>query len=377
MRKLNFLISTCLCVAASLFGSGLAAAEELDLGPTMSISPGSFAFGPINVGGELGESGEFTLSNPGPGAVQLDDAILEGPGALSFKILPNGSSCYFLEPAGLIKAGTSCTVVTIFDPESEGPKEANLKITSDSVTSPYVMPLTGTGMARLLPGATLTPQDGDFGYLLPGRESEPIGFKLTSTGTGDLGIESVDLTGPDRDQFTLVRNGCTQIAMASGDSCSIEVAFAPASTGAKSASLIVQTDAAGANTTVELTGAGVTDPGPYTSSRIEIGRLPRLRGVSSQAVRVRCVTVGMDVCSGRITLRARARDLGLKGHRQIRIGTRACSIDAGPGTVRVTLGPLARRVVRREGRLKVQVVATSRQEDGRLRTVKRRRSLRR
>jgi hypothetical protein len=373
MRKLTVLISLCLCSFGFAFGAGPAMADE----PNLSISPGSFAFGPINVGGELGEPGEFTLSNPGPEPVQLDDAILEGPDAPSFKILPNGSSCYFLEPAGLIEAGDSCTVVTIFDPESEGAKGASLKITSDSVTSPDLMPLTGTGMPRLLPGATLTPQAGGFGNLLLGRDSEPIGFQLKSSGTGDLGIESVELAGPDRDQFRLVRNGCAQIAMASGDSCSIEVTFAPTATGLKSAELAVQTDAEGADTTVELTGTGITDPGPDPSSRVEVGRLPRLRGAKSQAIRISCVVVGMDGCHGRVTLRARGRDLGLTGRRQVRIGTRAYSLGPGQGAVRVKLGHLARRAVRRKGRLKVQIIVTTRQADGRFLTVKRSRSIRR
>ncbi|MBN8868989.1 MAG: choice-of-anchor D domain-containing protein [Solirubrobacterales bacterium] len=377
MRKLTFLISLCLCAAASASGAGLAMADEPDPGPTLSISPGHFAFGPINVGAELGEPGEFTLSNPGPEPVQLDDAILEGPDPFSFKILPNGSSCYFLEPAGLIPAGTSCTVVTIFDPESEGPKQASLKITSDSVTSPDVMPLTGTGLARLLPGAALAPQAGDFGSQLLDQASAPVSFALKSTGTGDLGIESVGLDGSDRDQFNLVRNGCTQVAMASGDSCSIEVVFAPTSAGPKSASLTVQTDAEGADTAVELTGMGISEPDPEPSSRVEIGRLPRLRGAKSQMVRINCIVVEMDGCRGRVTLRARGRDLGLKHRRQVRIGTRAYSLDPGRGIVRVKLGSRARRAVRRVGRLGVQVLASSRQADGRLRTVKRGRSVRR
>jgi hypothetical protein len=373
MTKLPVLISLCLCTFALAFGAGSASADE----PVLSISPGSFAFGPINVGAELGEPGEFTLSNPGPEPVQLDDAILEGPDLTSFKILPNGSSCYFLEPAGLIEAGTSCTVVTIFDPESEGAKQASLKITSDSATSPDVMPLTGTGMPRLLPGAILTPQAGAFGDLLPGQDSEPISFELKSSGTGDLGIESVELTGPDRDQFTLVSNGCTQIAMASGDSCSIEVAFAPSSTGPKSASLTVHTDAVGADTTVELAGTGITDPGPEPSSRVEVGRLPRLGGARSQAIRINCIVIEMDGCHGRATLRARRRDLGLKGRGQVRIGTRSFSLEPGRGTIRVKLGARARRVVRRKGRLGVQLFLAARQADGRSLTVKRSRSIRR
>lgn len=378
MRKLTFLISFCVCVIGSAGGAGLAVADEPDPGPTLSISPGQFAFGPINVGAELGEPGEFTLSNPGPGAVQLDDVILEGPDPYSFKVLPNGSSCYFLEPAGSIPAGSSCTVVAIFDPESEGAKQASLKITSDSVTSPDLVPLTGTGLPRLMPGATLTPQVGGFGGQLVGTTA-PISFELRSSGTGDLGIHSVKLTGTDRDQFSLVRNGCTQVAMAAGDQCAIEVAFSPTSVGPKSARLTVETDAEAADTTVDLSGTG-TEPAPPAAgtSRIKVGRrLPRLRRSTGLIVPVTCMVQRMDYCHGRITVKARGKVLGLRHNRLVRIGSRSYDAASGDSSVRVQLSRLARRALRRRGSLPVRVIATTDQGDGQVVSVSAGRRMRR
>ena len=349
-----------------------------DSAPVLAVSPAAFGFGPINVGGELGEPGEFSLNNPGTEPVQLDDAVLSGSGAGSFKILPNGSTCYFLEPAGLIAPGETCTVVVIFDPESEGTKRASLGITSDSVTSPEELPLSGTGFPELLPGATLTPQALSFGNQQPGTSSAARTVTLTSSGTGDLDIGPVTLAGDNPDQFTISSNNCSSRVMASGDSCQIQVVFNPVGTGARSASFTVFTDATGADTTVDLTGNGASPPVVNRNSRVLTGgSIPRLMRSKTQAVPLRCFTTNMDWCRGRITLRARGRALGLRHNRLVSIGSRSYSLKRGNRTVRVRLGNRARRQIQRRSRLQVRVITTSRQGNGSFRTANASRRLRR
>lgn len=375
MRILKSFVPLLLIATGLFFSPAGSAADEPD--PVISITPQQFAFGPINVGGELGEPAEFTISNPGTVGVQLHDALIDGTDAGSFKLLPNGSTCYFMEPAGYLLPGASCTMVAIFDPESEGAKQAGLWVLSDSVTSPDVMPLTGTGFPRLLPGATIDPQELDFGGLQAGTSSEALTITLTSSGDGDLTIGQSITLGTGADQFQISSNSCSNRSVASGDTCQLKVVFAPIGSGERSATLTLPTDAAGADTTVELSGRAVP-PTAERSSRVQVGAiLPRLRRATAQLVPVRCATVDLNSCHGRVSLSARGRDLGLRHNRLVNIGSQAYDLQPGQRTVRVALTSRAAKTVRRRGLLPVRVLATSRQGDGSFRSVNVSRSIRR
>ncbi|MBN8866428.1 MAG: choice-of-anchor D domain-containing protein [Solirubrobacterales bacterium] len=362
MRSLKSVLVLCLVAAASVLVAGPAAAREP--APTIEISPGSFAFGPINVGGELGEPGEFTVTNTGTAPAHLIEAGVSGLDSFSFPFLANASTCFFLEVPGELAPGDSCTLVAIFDPVKEGLNEAELDLVSDATSSPDVMPLTGTGLPALLPGAGMAPQSGEFGEQLLGSGSKPKAFTLTSTGTGDLNVGQATLSGPDADQFSITANGCSGRVIASGDGCAVEVTFIPTGEGAKSAALTVETNADGADTTVALTGTGTDLPPNAGTSRIRLGRtLPRLGRVAAVALPLTCSVDGMDACQGRIAIRARGRALGLRHNRQVVVGSRAYRAEPGRTTIRVRLGARARRAVRR-GSLRLRVLATTRQGNG-------------
>lgn len=143
-----------------------------------------------------------------------------------------------------------------------------------------------------------------------------------------------------------------------------------------------------------IDGAGNIDPNPASvgfrvgpapvvsvrrSSRVLLrGRtIPRLRRARKQAVPVRCYTTNMDWCRGRVTLRVRGRALGLRHNRRVNIGSRKYTLKRGQRTVRVRIGNRARRIVRNRGRLKVRVITTSRQGNGKFRTANAGRPLRR
>lgn len=356
---------------AMTFGTG-------DPAPVLTVTPGAFAFGPINVGGELGEPANFVLSNEGTVPVEMEDVDITGANPNSFKILPNGSSCYDpLAFDGTFEPGESCNVVVIFDPAGVGPKSADLRIDTNSVTSPDLLPVTGTGLWELLPGATVDPGSIDFGDRLVGsKESRTI--TLTSSGTGDLRVDGLFTSG-DASEFTVTGNDCLNRSIATGDSCQIQVEFTPTSAGTKGAAFELRTDApAGDDTTVEVTGRGTSPAPTVRTSRVQIGpKLPRLRRSKQQAIPIRCFTTNMDFCRGRVTLRARGRALGLRHNRLVGIGSRSFALRPGQRTVRVKLSGRARRAVRTRGRLQVRVIATSRQGSGKYRTVNTGRRLRR
>ncbi len=362
-------------VVALAFGN-LAPADSTEP-PVLTVAPGSYAFGPINIGGELGEPGDFILSNEGATPVELLDARTTGPNSRSFIILPYGSSCYDPETDGILEQGESCNIVVIFDPVVEGPNEASLRIDSDSKASPDLLSLTGTGLPELLPEASLEPGKVDFGSQQIGVASEIESIRLTSSGTGDLGIGPVMIAGDHPGDFEVTSNKCSGRFMASGDSCEIQVRFQPTRTGVRDAEIRIVTDSAGADPAASLTGTG--SGGPLTgTSRIVIGaELPRIRRSGLQPVPLRCITAGMDVCRGNLRLEADGRVLGRRTYRRVTIASVSFGILPGRKSVGVKLGRQARRILSRRGKLPVRVVVTSRQADDTLRRFEARRKLRR
>ncbi len=78
---------------------------------------------------------------------------------------------------------------------------------------------------------------------------------LTSTGTTNLNISSIAITGTNASDFTEINN-CPG-RMAPGAKCTINVTFTPTQTGARAATLNVNDNAANSPQTVALSGTGV------------------------------------------------------------------------------------------------------------------------
>jgi hypothetical protein len=109
------------------------------------------------------------------------------------------------------------------------------------------------------PAASLAPSNLDFGNQLVSTTSAARSITLTNSGTATLNISGISLTGADSAEFAQTNNcGAT---LAAGSNCKIDVTFSPASTGAKTASVSVASDASGSPHSVALTGTG-TVPAP-------------------------------------------------------------------------------------------------------------------
>lgn len=90
---------------------------------------------------------------------------------------------------------------------------------------------------------------------------------LTNNGTGTLNISSIALSGLDAAQFAVTNNcGSTVVA---NTNCTASITFTPASSGAKSASVVFTNDASNSPQTVSLTGSGIVNPTPSVSTTIQ------------------------------------------------------------------------------------------------------------
>jgi hypothetical protein len=105
----------------------------------------------------------------------------------------------------------------------------------------------------------ISPQSVDFGQIPVGLQSGVQNLVIRNTGGGTLLINSVDKNGTNAAQFILQDNNSYPISLVHGDSAVVSVAFAPSSTGLKTAS--VDISASTGFYQVPLSGTGTSGVG--------------------------------------------------------------------------------------------------------------------
>ncbi len=166
--------------------------------------------------------------------------------------------------------GQNCTVNAAFAPSATGAKAASL----DASATPG-----GTASAALSgTGATpadleITPSPHAFGNRVNNTTSPAQTFTVTNTGGVPSGTIATSLAGTDSGQFTKSADNCNGQTLAAGANCTVNAAFAPTSSGSKSASLqAVATP--GGTASASLSGTGQTpanltiSPSPYNYGNV-------------------------------------------------------------------------------------------------------------
>lgn len=216
--------------AVDLTGTGVLGA--------LSISPGAVNFGNQRVG-TTSAAHAVTVTNVGTDAVTITAVSLGGPFAFTRGALP----------ITLAAGGGSTTFNVTFSPTVAGAASSSLSIVSDAPSSPDIVPVTGTGIEPLV---TVNPNSLAFGTQRTGTTSTAKTFAIKNTGTDDLHVTSLSVTGPFQlgiaTPFTLAPNAQTTVS----------VKFAPTAPGAATGTVTIASDAK-TNPTVSLTGTG-TEP---------------------------------------------------------------------------------------------------------------------
>lgn len=244
--------------------------------PQLRVVPSSHDFGDIDVG-QAG-SQVFTITNEGdPGTVlEIGQVGLDGPDAAEFEIIAD--TCSDRD----VPKGDSCAVTVEFRPSSAGDKTAMLVLPSnDPDSSSTEVGLTGTGV---VPSASVAPASHDFGEVTVGQTSIlPVTFTVTKDGGPGsvLEVGLVAITGADASHFTIVVDNCSNEGLEQDEKCTVEVVFSPSSVGAKSATLVINTNAPGAPATASLIGTGlpaavpelVIDPDGHDFGDVKLGEV--------------------------------------------------------------------------------------------------------
>jgi FtsP/CotA-like multicopper oxidase with cupredoxin domain len=234
--------------------------------PVALVTPTSLDFGSVATG-TPSASQTVTVGNTGASDLTVSGVTLGGTDAAQFSLVNN---CTTVAPAG------TCTINVVFTPATDGAKSATLDIAHDGPGPSTSVALTGTGLLAP-PVATVAPTSLAFGSITTGTTSASQTVTVGNTGASDLIVSGAALVGANPGQYTIPTNTCT-LPVAPGGSCTISVAFAPTSTGAKPATLSIAHNAVGTPSLVTLTGTGVA-PAPLTTFS-----MPVTQNLGSKAV---------------------------------------------------------------------------------------------
>ena len=151
----------------------------------------------------------------------------------------------------VVSLGSSISYFAAENPETSQ-RTATMTVGTKSVT---VKQAPGTP-----PQANLTPNALSFGSQNVGVSSSPSGLMISNSGTANLTISGISITGSDNGDFAVVAPGTTcstSAPLPGGTNCTISVTFTPSATGNRSASLKFTDNATNSPQTVSLTGTGL------------------------------------------------------------------------------------------------------------------------
>lgn len=228
--------------------------------PLASLSTTALNFGnqPAQT---VSNSQTLIITNGGNLQLAISLVNITGPDVAQFRFT-DSNTC--VNPP-IVQPGASCIMNVAFAPQTQGNFSASLLLVDNSgnnISSTQTVVLTGTGTPPA-PAAHVSPTALNFGSQSTGTTSGPQTVSLTNTGNLALLVSSVALSGTNSSEFKIASaTNCpmTGGSVNAGANCAVNIAFAPASTGPKSASLTFVDNVAGSPQIVALTGTATSSP---------------------------------------------------------------------------------------------------------------------
>ncbi len=213
--------------------------------PLANLSPTSLSFAG-QVLGTTSAPATVTLSDPRSVALSITSISITGTNPGDFT---QTNTC-----GGSVAAEANCAIYITFAPLALGTRTASLTITDDAANSPQTVSLSGIGTAPLV---SLSALGLSFASQPMSTTSPAQAETVTNTGTGNLTISTVTISGTNAGDFAKGADTCTGATVTPNSACAVSVTFAPSATGSRSASLNFTDNASGSPQTVNLTGTGL------------------------------------------------------------------------------------------------------------------------
>jgi streptogramin lyase len=258
-----------------------AAIGKLTIAPALSLSASSLSFGTQAIG-TSSASQVVTATSTSGGTAAIASAALSGANASDFRL---SDSC---TGANLTPSANHCQVGVSFAPGAgaTGTRTATLTLTDNATpggTQSVTLTGTASGGAAFFDQASL-----NFG-------NQGVGTKRAATTLTLTNATATAVTGADPSDFPIADH-CAGLTLGAGQTCTIDLAFAPAAAGSRTATLATTDTAPGSPQTVALSGTGVPVGVSFTPASLNFGN--QELGVTSTA---RTVTV-TNVTSGSIAV---------------------------------------------------------------------------
>jgi hypothetical protein len=218
---------------------------------SVSLTRNNLNFGSIRAA-TSGVAQTVNLTNAG--TTPLTNISVGHPSSPAFAIQTGSDTCSGMS----LTAGASCSVSLIFSPPASlaaGPRSGTVTISDSDPTMQQTIALTG--LATVAP-LTLYPTSVDFGSVQLGTSSTQIPVALTNNDSRQLIMSGMVIVGPNPGDFTETNNCGSSVA--AGANCTINVTFTPAAVGTRSATVVIEDDAAGNPQSLSLTGTGLGVP---------------------------------------------------------------------------------------------------------------------
>ena len=234
--------------------------EAIGLNPQVSVVPmTTLSLGTVAIDAGSSSPVAAVITNTGESNLTISSVSIAGTNAAEFTIAADTAET-------VLTQNMSRTVNIAFDPAATGQRTANLQIATDDFDNPTVsISLTGEGVASnvVVPSIQVTPNTVDY------PDAQDINNKtailktvaITNTGNGDLAINSIELTGPNRDAFVITTDSGESV-LAPMEARTIVLNFSPNVTGNLSATLtITSNDPDSPTIQVPITGEAVQQDG--------------------------------------------------------------------------------------------------------------------
>lgn len=210
--------------------------------PNAEVSATSLTFSRQVVGSSSSPQ-KITLSNIGWQILAISGVAVSGTNAGDFNVTHDCGTA--------LTSGANCAVSVTFTPTAVGTSRAGMvTITDSSSNSPQTIQLSGTGIAPT-ETVNLSPASLNFGTTLEGTTSATQPVTLTNIGNNSLNIAKITVVGVDYSQT----NNCGS-SVAAGASCTINVSYAPSSSGTNQTRIDITDDGLSSPQSISLSGAG-------------------------------------------------------------------------------------------------------------------------
>lgn len=265
----------------------------------IEIDPSSVNFGATKRG-TVSPPRTFTVKNSGASALLPGAISLNGSGAADFVVSSDGCS------GTTVAGGASCLFRVSFAPKSAGAKAAAMIVSSNDPDTPDAsIPIRGDGTEQ---NVAVSPEEKDFGAVVTGERALQA-FTVSNTGTADLVIGELSLSGADSAQFRRENDACSGRTLSPGSICTVDIAFSPSSGGPKNAALSVPSDDPDTPViNINLMGSGITAPHLTLSATSVVFGINQVDTAEDDAVQVITVVSNgtMELGIGSVSLSNKA-----------------------------------------------------------------------